>query len=61
MFCIKKVLFILKKHNMLNLIIGLFLVCTSLGVSLSKFSKPSNIRSERKHNQPLIIDKELFR
>jgi len=60
MFCLKKVLFILKKHNMLNLIIGLFLVCTSLGVGMSKFAKPNTIRGERKHVKPLVLDKDVF-
>jgi len=46
---------------MLNLFIGLFLVCTSLGVSLSKFTKQTFIRGERKHDRPLTIERDVLR
>jgi hypothetical protein len=45
---------------MFNLLIGLFLVCTTLGMSLSKYSKPNILRSDRKHTKPLTVDKEIF-
>lgn len=35
------------------------LLCTSLGATLSKFSKTNIIRAERKHVKPLILDKEV--
>lgn len=44
---------------MLNLIIGLFLLCTSLGVTISKTSKEFGLKRHRQHVKPLTIDKEF--
>lgn len=44
---------------MINLILALVLICSSLGATLSKFSKTTIIRAERKHVKPLILDREV--
>jgi len=44
---------------MIHLLIALTIVCSSLGATLSKFSKSTIIRAERKHNKPLVLDKEV--
>jgi len=41
---------------MINLFIGLFLVCTSLGATISKTSGTSAIRKPRQHTEPLKLD-----
>jgi hypothetical protein len=44
---------------MINLILAVLLLCSSLGATLSKFSKTTIIRAERKHSKPLVLDKEV--
>lgn len=44
---------------MINLILAVFLICSSLGAAMSKFSKTNIIRAERKHVKPLVLDKEV--
>ena len=44
---------------MLNLLIGLFLLCTSLGVTISKTTKEYGSKRQRQHTEPLRIDKEV--
>lgn len=44
---------------MINLIVAVLLICSSLGATLAKFSKTTIIRAERKHVKPLILDKEV--
>lgn len=44
---------------MLNLVIGLFLICTSLGVTISKTTKEYGFKKQRHHTEPLTIDKEV--
>ena len=44
---------------MLNLIIGTFLLCTSLGVTISKTTKEFGAKRQRQHTEPLHIDKEV--
>jgi hypothetical protein len=44
---------------MLHLVLAVLLICSSLGATLSKFSKSTIIRSERKHVKPLVLDKEV--
>lgn len=44
---------------MLNLIIGLFLLCSSLGVTIAKTTKDYGFKKQRQHTEPLTIDKEL--
>ena len=41
---------------MLNLFIGLFLLCTSLGVGISKTTKDYGFRKQRHHTEPLKLD-----
>ena len=46
---------------MLELILGLFLVSSTFGAVLSKSNDDKGtIRSPRKHNKPLVLDKDLF-
>ncbi len=44
---------------MLNLFIGIVLICTSLGATISKTTKDYGFRKQRQHTEPLIIDKEI--
>lgn len=44
---------------MLNLIIGLILICTSLGATISKTTKDYGFRKQREHTEPLILDREV--
>jgi hypothetical protein len=44
---------------MINLLIGLFLICTSLGVTISKTTKEYGFKKQRQHTEPLVIDKEV--
>jgi hypothetical protein len=41
---------------MLNLIIGLFLVCTTLGATISKTNSKSVVKKPRQHTEPLRLD-----
>ena len=46
---------------MLELILGLFLVSSSIGVTLSKMNDDkAPYRAPRKHATPLKLDKDLF-
>lgn len=45
---------------MLNLIIGLFVLCSSFGITLSKITTDYGFRKQRQHIKPLIIDKEIL-
>ena len=45
---------------MLNLIIGLFLLCSSFGVTLSKTQTQYGFRKQRQHVKPLTLDKDLL-
>lgn len=45
---------------MLNLIIGLFLLCSSFGVTLSKVQTQYGVRKQRQHTKPLTLDKDLL-
>jgi hypothetical protein len=44
---------------MINLILAVLLLCSSLGATLSKFSKSTIVRAERRHMKPLVLDKEI--
>jgi hypothetical protein len=46
---------------MLNLIIGLFILCSSFGVTLSKTQIKYGVRKQRQHIKPLILDKDIFK
>lgn len=41
---------------MINLFIGLFLLCSTLGATISKTSGTSVIRKPRQHTEPLKLD-----
>ena len=45
---------------MLNLIIGLVLLCSSFGITLSKITTDYGVRKQRQHIKPLSIDKEVL-
>ena len=45
---------------MLNLIIGLFVLCSSFGITLSKITTDYGFRKNRQHIKPLTIDKEIL-
>lgn len=45
---------------MLNLIIGLLLLCSSFGITLSKTQTKNGIRKYRQHVNPLSIDREVL-
>jgi hypothetical protein len=44
---------------MINLILAVLLICSTLGATLSKFAKTSIVRAERKHIKPLVLDPEI--
>ena len=44
---------------MINLFIGLILICTSLGATISKTTKEFGLKKQRQHIKPLILDKEF--
>jgi hypothetical protein len=46
---------------MLNLIIGLFLLCSSFGITLSKTQPQYGVRKQRQHTKPLSLDKEVLK
>lgn len=46
---------------MLNLIIGLFLLCSTFGITLSKITTEYGFRKQRQHIKPLTIDKEVLK
>ncbi len=45
---------------MLNLIIGLLLLCSSFGITLSKTTTDYGFRKQRQHVNPLSLDKEVL-
>jgi hypothetical protein len=45
---------------MLNLFIGLLLLCFSFGVTLSKTQTKNGIRKHRQHVNPLSLDREVL-
>ena len=46
---------------MLNLIIGLFLLCSTFGITLSKITTEYGFRKQRQHIKPLTIDKDVLK
>ncbi|MFM2010050.1 MAG: hypothetical protein RLZZ479_441 [Bacteroidota bacterium] len=44
---------------MLNLIIGIFVLCSSFGITLSKITSDYGVKKNRQHIKPLTIDKEI--
>lgn len=45
---------------MLNLVIGTFLVCSSLGATMSKLNKDNGVKKYRTHKKPLVLDKDVL-
>jgi hypothetical protein len=45
---------------MLNLLIGLVILCSSFGITLSKFTTDYGVRKQRQHIKPLTLDKEVL-
>ena len=45
---------------MLNLLIGLILLCSSFGLTLSKFTTDYGFRKQRQHIKPLVIDRDVL-
>ena len=46
---------------MVNLIIGLVLLCSSFGVTLSKITTEYGFKKQRQHTRPLQLDKEVLK
>jgi hypothetical protein len=46
---------------MFNLIIGLFLLCSSFGITLSKTQIKYGVRKHRQHTKPLMLDKDILK
>jgi hypothetical protein len=46
---------------MLNLLIGLLVLCSSFGITLSKTQAKHGVRKQRQHVKPLNLDKEVFK
>jgi hypothetical protein len=46
---------------MLNLLIGLVLLCSSFGLTLSKITTDYGFRKNRQHINPLVLDKEVLK
>ena len=45
---------------MLNLLIGLVLLGSSFGITLSKITTDYGFRKQREHVRPLVIDKDVL-
>ena len=45
---------------MINLLIGLILMCGSLAATIAKTTTHYGVRKQRQHTQPLHIDKEVI-
>jgi hypothetical protein len=46
---------------MLNLFIGIILLCSSIGATLSKVQTNYGFRKQRQHDKPLCIDREFIK
>jgi hypothetical protein len=46
---------------MLNLLIGLILLCSSFGITLSKTTNHYGVRKQRQHIKPLMLDKDILK
>ncbi len=44
---------------MINLLIALTLMCSSLGAVISKTTKEYGVKKQRQHTQPLSLDKNV--
>ena len=46
---------------MLNLLISLLILCSTLGVTISKITTEYGFRKQRQHNKPLTLDKDVLK
>jgi hypothetical protein len=46
---------------MLNLLIAILIICSSIGATLSKITTDYGFRKHREHVKPLTIDKDLVK
>ena len=46
---------------MLNLLIFILLICSSLGATISKVTTDYGFRKQRQHVKPLQLDKEVLK
>jgi hypothetical protein len=44
---------------MINLLIAIFLMCSSFGAFISKTTKEYGVKKQRQHTQPLSLDKNV--
>lgn len=45
---------------MLNLILSIFVICSSFGYAIAKTAVPIGTKKQRQHTTPLSLDKDLF-
>jgi len=45
---------------MINLLISIFVVCSSFGYAIAKTNPVTVIKKHRQHNSPLSLDKEVI-
>lgn len=45
---------------MLNLILSIFVICSSFGYAMAKTTIPVGTKKQRQHTSPLSLDKDLF-
>jgi hypothetical protein len=45
---------------MIELVVFLFLMCGSLGATISKMTTDYGVKRQRQHTQPLQVDKEVM-
>ena len=45
---------------MINLLVALILMCSSLGAVISKTTTHYGVRKQRQHTEPLNLDKEVM-
>jgi hypothetical protein len=45
---------------MLNLLISLLILCSTLGATISKITTDYGVRKQRQHTRPLRLDKDVL-
>ena len=46
---------------MLNLLIAILIICSSIGATISKITTDYGFRKQRQHIRPLTIDKDVIK
>lgn len=46
---------------MLNLIISLLILCSTLGATISKLTTDYGFRKQRQHNKPLMVERDVLK